>query len=96
MYDVEIAVQWLAYASRLPVDVVRGLGLTESQIVCLAVGLSRNGLLNPPRGVYKLGRFTCQCGCGEVFERWYRTRKPRYVDRAHQQRVYRRRRQARC
>lgn len=40
----------------------------------------------------KIGKFTCQCGCGLVFEREYSTKRFRYFNRAHAQRAYR----ARC
>lgn len=86
---VEIALQWLAYAARVSVDEVLSWSLSDDQLLKVGAALSRNKLLNPPEVPLKVATFVCQCGCGTVFERVYRTRKPRYLNRSHQMRAYR-------
>lgn len=88
--------RWIAFATRRDVADVMALGLTPRQIETLGRWLSENKLLNPPTlQPLKLGRFVCQCGCGETFEREYRTKKPLYRNAAHKARAYRARRRDR-
>jgi len=44
----------------------------------------------------RVGLFVCQCGCDEIFERVYTTRKPKYKDSTHRMRAYRARSRARA
>ena len=85
----EVAVQWVAYAGRVPVDDILALGFTGVQLAFLGAVLEKNRLLNPPRVSQKIGVFECQCGCGLVFERMWTTRRPKYFNRTHQMRAYR-------
>lgn len=87
---VDIAIQWVAYAIRRPVDDVIALGLGDDQLMKLGRWLSQNRLLNPPKEIpEKVGQFRCQCGCGQFFTASYRTKKPKYVNDTHKMRAYR-------
>lgn len=90
----ELALQWLAYAARRPVDDVRPLvsSMTAGELVALGRMLEKSPLLNPPkhRPVKKL-TFVCACGCGQKFTREYTTKRPQYANEAHRLRYWRRR-----
>jgi hypothetical protein len=86
--DVNLAVQWLAFANRCSVEDVKGWGLTDDQLVSLGLSVSRNKLLNPPRAQLKLGVFRCRW-CGQVFSREWRTSRWRYCSDSHRQLAYR-------
>lgn len=91
----DLAIQWVAWASRQSVDEVLRLGLTDEQLVVLGRGLSRNRLLNPPKErPKKTGEFVCACGCGETFTAEYVTKKPKFKNKAHSQRYWRRKMKA--
>lgn len=83
---VDRAVQWLAYAARRSVDDVWAIVgvLPDDSLVELGVMLENSVLLNPPtHRPVKVHRAVCQCGCGQWFEREYRTNKPKYKSDAH-------------
>jgi hypothetical protein len=87
--------RWIAFATRRGIDDVMALGLTPRQIETLGRWLAENRLLNPPALVpMKTGEFTCAC-CGEKFTAQYRTKRPKYKDKAHKARAYRARRRDR-
>lgn len=91
------ALEWVAFATRQPVDKVLKLGLTDDQLVALGKWFEKHPLLNPPR-VYpvKRLRLLCQCGCGEWFEYDYsHGGKPKYKNATHRIRAYRARRSER-
>jgi hypothetical protein len=85
----ERGAEWVAYAARRPVrDVVAVL--SDEQLAVLGSWLSRNKLLNPPRGSrLRVGEFRCKCGCGEVFRAEYRTKHPQFKNEAHRMRYWR-------
>lgn len=88
----ELALQWLSWTIKQPLEVVENLGLTDAQLLFLGVALADNKLLNPPaEKPLKIGTFTCACGCGLKFRREYRTKKPKYMNEAHKKRAYRER-----
>lgn len=87
---LEIAVQWIAYAVKRPMDEVYALELDDDQFIRLGRWLSQNKLLNPPKKIpAKIDTFRCQCGCGETFKASYKTKPPKYKNATHRQRVYR-------
>lgn len=43
----------------------------------------------------RVGLFECECGCGQTFFADYKTRQPRYYNKAHRARAYRARARAR-
>ena len=87
--------RWIAFATRRDVADVLALGLSVEQLATLGGWLSQNALLNPPALVpMKTGEFTCAC-CGEKFTATYRTKRPKYKDKAHKARAYRARRRDR-
>ena len=93
----ELAVQWIAFATQLPIDHVHEIGLEADQLVMIAAALAQNPLFNfADRRRQKLpdlktGEFVCACGCGERFTAQYRTKRPKYKNEAHRQRYWRRR-----
>lgn len=94
-HDATEALQWIAYAGKVPVDTVLALDLNYEQLVTLGSWLANNPLINPPMNrvakSVKRNVFQCQCGCGESFVATWRTSKPKYKDAAHKQRAYRKR-----
>lgn len=89
------AARWIAFATRRDVGDVLSLGLSADQIATLGAWLSQNALLNPPAlAPMKTGEFVCAC-CGEKFTATYRTKRPKYKDKAHKARAYRARRRDR-
>lgn len=89
----DLGLEWVAYAGRVSVQDVMSWGLTDAQLVRLGAALSSNKVLNPPRHIpVRVGTFVCACGCGTVFQREYKTRRPKYLNRSHQMRAYRKRR----
>lgn len=97
--SVALAYDWLAYVSRLPVDDIKAV-VDRDVARYLADGIERNPqvntrLVNEVRKVpLKVADFVCHCGCGQVFRAEYRTKHPKYLNDAHKQRAYRRRRAA--
>lgn len=91
------ALQWVAFATRQPVEKVVNLGLAADQLVTLAKWFEKHPLLNPPKTMpVKRLRVLCQCGCGEWFERDYTTgQKPKYMNATHRVRAARARRRER-
>lgn len=90
----ELAAQWIAYATRLPIDHVHAIGLDADQLVVIGAALAKNPVINLPdrtrRPDLKTGEFVCACGCGERFTAQYRTKRPQYKNEAHRQRYWRR------
>jgi hypothetical protein len=89
----EVALQWVAYAARRPVEDIASLlsALPDGDLVRLGRLLEKSKLLNPPRHrPVKNLTFVCRCGCGQLVTRQYRTCKPLYKNDAHKQRYYRR------
>ena len=87
--------QWLAYATRQPVDQVLGWQLAPWQIAAIGAALADNPVLNPPCHVpLKTREFVC-AHCGQTFEAQYRTKRPKYCSRACKARAQRQRDQAR-
>ena len=82
-----MAVEWLAYAARRPVEEIGPLvaSLPSGDLVRLGRFLEKSPLLNPPKNAarVKVHRAMCMCGCGQVFEREYRTCRPKYVNDRH-------------
>lgn len=89
--DGATARQWIAYAARLPLEVVDGLGLPDEVAIVIARGLEANRLLNPPAVGVKLGVFVCRY-CGRQFVREWTTRPFRYCSPSHRTAAWRRRR----
>lgn len=98
MTPEQLGAEWIAYATRLDVRDVLALGLTAHQLTTLGAALASNTRLNllapppPSRRQKKTAQVACQCGCGTVFTAEYVTKKPQYLNAAHRQRAYRRRR----
>lgn len=91
---VDVAVQWIAYATRMSLDKVLGLGLSSDQAITLGRRLSENRLLNPPRQIpVKVDEFICHY-CGKRFTREWKTARPKYCSRSHRQMAYEKRRKA--
>lgn len=89
------ALQWLAYATRQPIDQVLEWDLAPWQIAAVGAALAANPLINPPsRCPVKVREFVCAC-CGQTFEAQYRTKRPRYCGRACKARAQRQRDSAR-
>jgi len=89
------ALQWLAYATRQPVDQVLAWELAPWQIAAVGAALAQNPLINPPsRCPVKTREFVC-AHCGQKFEAQYRTKRPRYCGRACKARAQRQRDSAR-
>lgn len=92
----EVAVRWIAYATRRPVPEILELGLEREQLAALGRWLAANPLINPPAEIpVKVGEFVCQCGCGERFTAEWRTKRPQYVNATHKARAYRARKRER-
>lgn len=85
------ALQWLAYATRQPIDQVLEWQLAPWQLAALGAALAENPLINPPgRAPLKTREFVCAC-CGQAFEAQYRTKRPKYCSRACKARAQRQR-----
>ena len=90
----ELAAQWIAYVTQLPIDHVHEIGLDDRQLMTLGAALANADLVvrpSQPRIGIKTGEFVCACGCGERFTAEYRTKRPKYKNEAHRQRYWRRR-----
>lgn len=98
MTPEQLGAEWIAYATKLDVRDVLALRLTSHQLVTLGGALADNARLNllapppPSRRKTKTAQVACMCGCGTVFEARYSTKKPKYLNAAHRQRAYRKRR----
>lgn len=90
----ELAARWVAFVARRPLEDVYPVleGMSLQGLVKLGRWLEANPLFNPPGSKVRLHRAICQCGCGQWFERQYRTAKPLYVNNSHKTAAWRRRR----
>lgn len=92
---INIAYDWLAYATRTPVIELKTIGLDDDHVLELGRMLAANPMLNPPRHrPVKTGEFVCVCGCGKKFTREYRTTHPKYYSESHRQMYWRRKKRA--
>lgn len=85
--------EWVSYMARVPMDDVVE-HFDDDQLVMLGQWIASNKLLNPPVGKRpgrKMLLVKCKCGCGEIFEADYRTKKPMFKNEAHRQRYWRKR-----
>jgi hypothetical protein len=83
-----LAVQWLAWTVRRPVDEMAEVVADVPSGTLVKIGrlLEASPVVNPrvrPAPSKKVHRAVCQCGCGQWFEREYRTNRPKYKNAAH-------------
>lgn len=89
--------EWLALVAATSVGHLKGLGLTEHQLAAIdwllfenkktKLLIPRNGHKPPAKPI----TFMCACGCRTIVKTTYTTKRPKYLDRNHRSRAYRRR-----